>query len=139
VTDRKTILDKLAIVREHMARARARRPDAREAFDANAELQDALALNVLVAAQEASDIAMYITADEGWGLPGSYGEGFDLLARNQVIGAAQAHAMTQIAALRGRIAHGVAGKEPGTLWTELPAALATLDRYVEAIAKFVGV
>lgn len=135
MTDKTIIRDKLANMREHAGRARTRRPDDRGGFEANAELQDAVALSVLVAVQEACDIAMHITADEGWGLPGSFGEAFELLSRNDVIAVAHSRELAELAALRGRIAHGYAVKFPGRLWTEVPPCLDALDRYGEAIAK----
>ncbi|MDB4954803.1 MAG: hypothetical protein JWO36_2372 [Myxococcales bacterium] len=98
-------------------------------------MQDALALSFLVATQEANDIAMHLAADEGWGLPGSYAEAFDILARNGVITADHGRELASVAAVRNRIAHGYASVDPGRLWTELPDGLDALDRFVEAIAR----
>ena len=138
MTDHLIILKKLAMLREHAARVRRRRPVTRAAFEADVDVQDALALSFLVCVQEANDIAMHITADEGWGVPGSYAEAFDLLAKNAVVTQQHARELGGIAAVRNRIAHGYASVDPGRLWDELPAGLDALDRYVDAIARHVG-
>ena len=138
MTDHLILLKKLAMLREHASRVRRRRPASQAAFEADVDLQDALALSFLVAVQEANDIAMHIAADEGWGLPGSYAEGFEILARNSVITAEHARELGAVAAVRNRIAHGYASVDPGRLWTELPMGLAALDRFVDAIARLAG-
>ena len=135
MTDRLILLKKLAMLREHAARVRRRRPAARAAFEADIDVQDALALSFLVAVQEANDVAMHVAADEGWGLPGSYAEAFEILARNNVLTAEHARELGGVAAVRNRIAHGYASLDPGRLWSELPAGLDALDRFVEAIAR----
>lgn len=135
MTDRLILLKKLAMLREHAERVRRRRPASQAAFEADIEVQDALALSFLVAVQEANDIAMHIAADEGWGLPGSYAEAFEILARNNVITAEHARELAAVAAVRNRIAHGYASLDPGRLWSELPVGLGALDRYVEAVAR----
>lgn len=126
------------MLREHVARVRRRRPATREAFESNVDVQDAIALSFLVAAQEANDIALHLAADEGWGLPTSYAEAFDLLARNHVLTPEHARELAAVASVRNRIAHGYASIDPGRLWAELPAGLDALDRYVEAIARLAG-
>jgi uncharacterized protein YutE (UPF0331/DUF86 family) len=136
LTDRLVVLKKLAMLREHAARVRRRRPATREAFESNVDIQDAIALSFLVATQEANDIALHLAADEGWGLPSSYAEAFDLLARNHVLTPEHARELAAVASVRNRIAHGYASIDPGRLWAELPAGLDALDRYVEAIARF---
>jgi uncharacterized protein YutE (UPF0331/DUF86 family) len=135
LTDRLIILKKLAMLREHAARIRRRHPPTREAFESNVDVQDAIALSFLVAVQEANDIALHLAADEGWGLPSSYAEAFDLLARYQIVTPEHARELAAVAAVRNRIAHGYASIDPGRLWAELPAGLDALDRYVEAIAQ----
>ena len=135
MTDRLILLKKLAMLREHAARVRRRRPPTRAAFEADVDVQDALALSFLVAVQEANDVAMHVAADEGWGLPGSYAEAFEILARNNVLTAEHAHELGGVAAVRNRIAHGYASLDPGRLWSELPAGLDALDHFVEAIAR----
>jgi uncharacterized protein YutE (UPF0331/DUF86 family) len=132
MTDKLLLLRKLALLREHADRVRRRRSATEEAFEADVDTQDALALSLLVATQEAADIAMHLAADEGWGLPGSYAEAFDLLAKNGVITAGQG----AIAALRNRIAHGYASVDPKRLWREIPAGLDALDQFGRAIATF---
>lgn len=68
-----------------VARARARRPASPDQLRDDLLLQDALSMTLLVAVQEASDICFHIVADEAWGLPGSYAEGFELLAKHGVV------------------------------------------------------
>ena len=135
MTDRSIVLKKLAMLREHAARIRRRRPPTREVFESDVDIQDAVALSFLVAVQEANDIALHLAADESWGLPSSYAEAFDLLARNHVLTPEHARELAAVASVRNRIAHGYASVDPGRLWAELPAGLDALDRYVEAIAR----
>jgi uncharacterized protein YutE (UPF0331/DUF86 family) len=137
VTDPLLILRKLSLLREHLSRVRRRRPSTMEAFRHDVDLQDALAMSLLVATQEAVDIAMHIGADEGWGLPGSHAEAFELLARNGFIPPEHARELGRIAALRNRIAHGYASVDLDRLWAEIPAGLDSLDRFAEAVADHV--
>jgi uncharacterized protein YutE (UPF0331/DUF86 family) len=138
LTDRLVVLKKLAMLREHVSRVRRRRPTTREAFESNVDVQDAIALSFLVAAQESSDIALHLAADEGWGLPTSYADAFDLLGRNRVLTPEHARELAAVASVRSRIAHGYASIDPGRLWDELPAGLDALDTYVEVIARLAG-
>ncbi len=135
MTDLVIVLKKLAMVREHVARTRRRRSATAEEFERDVDVQDALALSLLVATQEAADIAMHVAADEGWGVAGSYAEAFELLARHGVITPEHARALAGVVAVRNRIAHGYASIDPGRVWAELPAGLDALERYVEAIAR----
>jgi len=93
-------------------------------------------MSLLVAVQEAVDVAMHITADEGWGLPASQTEAFDLLARNRVLSPEHAAELGRIVAVRNRIAHGYASADVERPWAEIPAGTDCLDRFAEAIALF---
>ncbi|MGH7899893.1 MAG: type VII toxin-antitoxin system HepT family RNase toxin [Candidatus Binatia bacterium] len=121
----------------HLGRAKRRRPETVEALRADVDLQDALALSLLVAIQEAVDLAFHIVADEGWGVPSSYAESFEILSRHGVIDAALAGDMAAASGLRNRIAHGYALLDVSRLWHEIPTGLAALERYAAAIARFV--
>jgi len=137
VTDTAVVLQKLASLTEHLGRAKRRRPATVEALRSDVDVQDALALSLLVAIQEAVDLAFHIVADEGWGVPSSYAESFEILARHGVIDAALASDMAGASGLRNRIAHGYASIDVSRLWTEMPTGLAALERYAVAIARFV--
>lgn len=138
MTDNLLVLRKLTILREHVARVRRRRPDDIESFRTDVDLQDAMAMSLLVAIQEALDIAMHLCADEGWGIPGSYAESFDILAAHAVIEPALAADLGRITAVRNRIAHGYVSIDAARLYAEVPAGLASLDRFAAAIARHVG-
>ncbi|HEY1691343.1 MAG TPA: DUF86 domain-containing protein [Polyangiaceae bacterium] len=137
MTDAELVIRKLAILGEHLVRARRRRPAAIETLRDDVDLQDSLSLSVLVAIQEAIDIAFHIVSDEGWGAPASYAESFEVLARRGVIEAPLAAALAAAAGLRNRLAHAYATLDIDRLWSELPAGLDALDRYAAAIARFV--
>ena len=104
MTDAEVVIRKLAVMREHVVRARRRRPASADALAADLDLQDALCMSLLVAIQEAIDIAFHISADEGWGVPSSNTEAFEILSRNGALSAQLAEAMGKAAALRNRIA-----------------------------------
>ena len=95
-------------------------------------------MSLLIAIQEATDIAFHVVSDEGWGVPSSYVEGFAILAQHGVIDAALSDDLARAVSVRHRIAHGYASVDVARLWAELPAGLDALDRYAAAIARFVG-
>ena len=93
-------------------------------------------MSLLVATQEAVDIALHIAADEGWGLAESYADAVERLAAHAVISDELAKSLRQVVAVRSRIAHGYASVDLDRLWSELPSGLDALDRYAAAIAAF---
>lgn len=130
------VLKELAILREHVARMRQRRPAQLADFESNSLLQDAVALSLLVAVQEAADIALHVASDEGWTVAGSFAEAFEVLVQHGVIDAELCRRMVGISAVRNRIAHGYASVDVARLWTELPVGIDALERYDDAIAQF---
>jgi uncharacterized protein YutE (UPF0331/DUF86 family) len=138
MTNRVLVLRKLALLRQRVAQARARRPASADALRSDDVLLDALALSVLIAVQEAIDIAFHMATDEGWGIPASYAESFDLLAKHAVLDPTLARAMTAAAGLRNRIAHAYATVDVDRLWGELPAGVDAIDQFAAAVARFLG-
>lgn len=138
MTDQELVLRKLTHLLEHVARVRRRRSEDPAEFAADVDAQDAAALSLLVAIQDAIDLALHISADSGWGVPGSYGEGFELMASRGVLDLRLAGELVQLAAVRNRIAHGYASVDVRRLWAEVPAGLATLEAFAAAIASWLG-
>lgn len=138
MTDALLVLRKLTLLREHVARARRRREGTLALFAADIDRQDAAAMSLLVATQEAVDVAMHIAAEKGWGVPASYAEAFELLSRHQVIADELARTLRTVVAVRNRIAHGYASLDVERIWTELPAGLDALDALAAAVAAWLG-
>lgn len=113
---------------------RRRRPDDIAAFRADTDLQDSIGMSLLVAIQNALDIALHMASDEGWGVPASYAESFGMLATHGVIDASLVASMANLATLRNRLAHGYGTVDMDRIWTELPPGLAALDAFASAIA-----
>jgi uncharacterized protein YutE (UPF0331/DUF86 family) len=134
VTDLALVAGKLQNLREHLARAHERRPTDLVDFSTDKILQDALAMSLLVALQEAVDIAFHMIADEGWGIARSYADGFSTLAEHGVLSAELAHELGNVARLRNRLTHGYATVDFERLWSETPAGLDTLERFAAAVA-----
>ena len=135
MTDPGLVLRKLAVLREYAERARQRRPDDVSALASDPMLEDALAMSLLVAIQQAVEICFHVVSDQGWGLPASYSEGFTMLAEHGVIDAQLAQSLARMAALRNRLVHGYASVQPERVWEELPPGFDALERYVAAIAR----
>ena len=138
MTNAALVLAKLTTLRDHVGRMERRRPSDASALRDDVDRLDALALSLLVALQEAADIALHVAADEGWGIASSYAESFDLLARHQLIDPDLARRMAGIAALRNRVAHGYGTIDAERLWREVPGGVETLRAYAAAIAEYLG-
>ena len=136
MTDPGLVLRRLAALQEQAARVRARYPGSPDSLAQDSVLADALAMSLLVAVQEAVDICFHIVADEGWGLPASYTDGFRALADHGIVDAELARQLGQLASLRNRLVHGYASVDLARLWQELPGGLEALARYGQAVARF---
>jgi uncharacterized protein YutE (UPF0331/DUF86 family) len=138
VTDRDLVLRKLTVLLEHVARVRRRRPDELPVFEADVDVQDATAMSLLVAIQEAIDVALHVASDSGWGVPASYAESFELLAQHGVVEPDLVRRLVRMAAVRNRIAHGYASIDLPRLWSEAPAGLEALESFAAAVAGWLG-
>jgi uncharacterized protein YutE (UPF0331/DUF86 family) len=138
VTDREVVLRKLTSIREHVARIRRRRAVELAVFKADVDRQDALSMSLLVAVQDALDVALHMAADEGWGVPASYAESFSLLAAHGVIDAPLSTDLARMATLRNRLAHGYATVDVERIWQEIPAGVDALDAFTGAIAAWLS-
>ena len=134
MTDKSVVVRKLTSLREHVTRMRRRRSDDLESFKLDIDRQDAIGMSLLVAVQDALDIALHMASDEGWGVAASYAEGFGMLASNGVIDPALAGALANLATLRNRLAHGYGTVDMARIWASLPNGLAALDAFAAAIA-----
>lgn len=135
MTDAELVVRKLAFLREHLTRMRDRRTDDIESLRRDAVLRDALALSVLVVVQEAIDIAFHICSDEGWGVPATYREAFELLAQHDVIDGTLAASLAGATHLRNRIAQGYASIDVDRLWSDVPTGVAAFESFAAAIAR----
>jgi uncharacterized protein YutE (UPF0331/DUF86 family) len=136
MTDVGLVLAKLQRLNQQISLVRARRPNSADVLATDLILRDALALALMVALQEAIDIAYHVVADEGWGVPDSHRAAFDMLAAHGVVSEDLARRLSGVASLRNRIAHGYASVEHARLWQELPEGLTALDEFKGAIARF---
>lgn len=135
MTNADLVARKLTTLREHLARIRRRRPATVEELRGDVDRLDALSLSLLVVVQEAVDIAYHVAGDEGWGVPASHREGFELLARHGVVDAALAAELATAAQVRNRIAHGYSTVDVERLWAEVPNGVATFERFAVAVAR----
>ena len=95
-------------------------------------------MSLLVAVQDALDIALHIASDEKLGVPASYADAFALLESRGVIDASLARQLAGMTALRNRIAHGYASVDMERLWSELPDGMDALERFSAAVAEYLG-
>jgi uncharacterized protein YutE (UPF0331/DUF86 family)/predicted nucleotidyltransferase len=135
-TDQDVVLRKVTSIREHVSRIRRRRAVDLAVFKADIDRQDALGMSLLVAVQDALDVALHIAADEGWGVPASYAESFGVLAAHGVIEGPLSADLARMATLRNRLAHGYATVDVEWIWNEIPAGIAALDAFTSAIGAW---
>jgi uncharacterized protein YutE (UPF0331/DUF86 family) len=138
VTDPDVLARKLTLLQDHVARLERRRPQHAKQLRDDSDLQDALAMSLLVAVQAALDIALHIASDSGWGVPGTYADAFQLLAARGGLDADVSQRLLRMATLRNRLAHGYATVDFERVWTELPDGISAFEQFAGYAAKWLG-
>jgi uncharacterized protein YutE (UPF0331/DUF86 family) len=126
---------KLAAIRTRTARVRELLPSTLERFLAERTEAEALILNLYLALQECSDLALHLVAEMGLGVPGESRAAFELLSRNLVIPPALARKLSAAVGLRNRIAHEYGGLDLSKVYAAARDDLGDLDAFADALAK----
>jgi uncharacterized protein YutE (UPF0331/DUF86 family) len=130
------------VARRHLARATTRleqaaalidRPVAR--FMDDMQGRDLASFYLLLAIQEAVDLAVHWVSDAGWPAPADAGSTFDLIADRGGIERDLAMRLRAAIGLRNRIAHSYADVDHARLHREFQEGADTLRRFFAAVAR----
>ncbi len=105
MSDRLRIERKIADLRARVARVRELLPATLDAFLDQRTQAEALILNLFLALQCASDLALHTVAERGLAVPGDARSAFDALARAGILEPRLARELAASVGLRNRIAH----------------------------------
>jgi uncharacterized protein YutE (UPF0331/DUF86 family) len=125
---------KVAAIRARTARVRELAPQTAEEFVAKRTEAEALILNLYLALQESSDLAMHMVADLGLGIPGEPRAAFEALARAGVISGQLARKLGGAVGLRNRIAHEYGELDLAKVHAAVRRDLGDLDQFAAAVA-----
>lgn len=101
-----SIVSRKAIsVEEHVRRIKELPSTSLDVFKKDTNSQDILLFNLTQAIQNCIDIAAHIVSDEGWGLPGTQSEIFDILADKGLISKDFAGRLISMVGFRNRVVH----------------------------------
>lgn len=130
------------VARRHLARATARLEQAAALIERPLEVflddepgRDLASFYLLLAVQEAVDMAAHWVSDAGWPSPADAGSTFDLIADRGGIDRELAARLRSAVGLRNRIAHGYEDLDHGRLHGEFAAGAAALRRFFAAVAE----
>jgi|HubBroStandDraft_3_1064219.scaffolds.fasta_scaffold24127_5 uncharacterized protein YutE (UPF0331/DUF86 family) len=136
---------KADVARQKIARGSARLGEAEaivsrplDEFLADPRERDLASFYLLLAIQEAIDLAAHWVADAGWSPPEDASSTFDLLASRGEIDRDLANGLRAAAGLRNRIAHGYSTLDHTRLHAEFSQGVTVLRRFLSAVAKAAG-
>lgn len=137
MTNRRIVLRKIETLRQHHKRLRDRLARRGRSPDAEGDLDDAIAMSLVVCVQEVIDIASHIATDDGFSTPESAAAAILSLASHRILPNETASTLATMVALRNRIAHGYSAVDAERIVAELPAGLEALDRFVVSILAYI--
>ena len=126
---------KVSAIRARTARVRELLPPTVEEFLANRMQAEALILNLFLALQECSDLALHLVAELGLGVPGEPRAAFEALVRSEVLPPSLARALSAAVGLRNRIAHEYGGLDLRRVYVAARDDLGALDAYADVLAR----
>jgi len=96
---------KIDRIEEHLRRIKAIPLMPLENFLKDTISQDVLLFNLIQAIQNCIDIATHVVSDEGWGMPGTQSETFEILGSKAVISKELVQKLIAMTGFRNRIIH----------------------------------
>lgn len=132
---RDVVLRKVTRARGHLAEAEPIFARELDVFLADRKERDLAMFYLFLAIQECLDLASHWIVDDDLPAADSYAESFRVLAERGRIDESLATSMAQAAGLRNLIVHGYASIEPERVREEARAGIATLRRFLAAVAQ----
>jgi uncharacterized protein YutE (UPF0331/DUF86 family)/predicted nucleotidyltransferase len=126
---------KVPEIRARGARVGELLPPTVQDFVAHRTEAEALILNLFLALQESSDLAMHVVADRALGVPGDARGAFDTLAKAGLVPAALAGRLAAAVGLRNRIAHEYGHLDLGLVYEAARDDRGDLDEFAAAVAE----
>lgn len=105
MVDRAVLAEKIAAIRDAVARIREVLPSSSEELAADRTRREVVVLNLFVALQESLGLATHWLADEGLDVPQAYAEVFRRLGERGALDPSLAARLAAAAGLRNLIAH----------------------------------
>jgi uncharacterized protein YutE (UPF0331/DUF86 family) len=105
MVDRQVLAEKIASVREAVARIREVLPAERAAFLADRTVREVVILNLFVALQDSMSLAAHWLSDAGLDVPQSYAQVFQRLGERGILAPDLAVRLAAASGLRNLVAH----------------------------------
>ena len=105
MVNRSIIFRKVSSIEEHLRRVKELPSISLDEFRKDTSAQDILLFNLTQAIQNCIDIAAHIVSDEGWGVPGTQSDMFEILAEKSVISEELAERLIAMVGFRNRVIH----------------------------------
>ncbi len=135
MVDKILLAKKLAAIRDATLRVRSVLPNEREAFEHDRTVREVVVLNLFVALQGCLDVASHWVSDEGWDVPSSYRELFELLSTHGVIEPTLAQRLVAASGFRNLIAHQYGALDWRRVFDIARDGTADLDAFCAALAS----
>jgi uncharacterized protein YutE (UPF0331/DUF86 family) len=135
VVDRAVLAEKIAAIRDAVARIREVLPSSSEELAADRTRREVVVLNLFVALQESLGLATHWLADEGLDVPQAYAEVFRRLGERGVLDPALAARLAAAAGLRNLIAHRYGALDWRRLHELATTRLEDLLAFCEVLAR----
>lgn len=136
VADQEIVRERCSRIRRYVIDLKAMADLSADAFRQNRERQYAV-LHALQLAIEASiEIGAHLCASDGFGVPASYAETFDLLEQNGVLDADLANALRAMARFRNRIVHLYREMDLNEVHRIVSERLGDFSHYLAAIERY---
>lgn len=138
MVDRTLLAKKMAAVLDATQRVRSILPAQVDDFERDRTVREVVVLNLFVALQGCLDLASHWVSDEGWDVPSSYRELFQLLATHAVIDAALAQRLVAASGFRNLVAHQYGALDWRRVYDIACVGPTDLDAFCAALASRAG-
>lgn len=126
---------KIADILERIGRVRSLLPPTPELFEANRTEAEALILNLYLALQGCSDLALHVLADHGVGVAADARAAYGLLADAGLVDRDLSRRLAAAVGLRNRIAHEYTRLDLGRVYAIARDELGDLEAFAAAMAR----
>jgi len=135
MVDRTILADKIASVRDAVARIREVLPPERDAFLADRTVREVVILNLFVALQECLSLAAHWLSDAGLDVPQSYAQVFLRLGERGVVAPDLAARLAAASGFRNLVAHRYGVLDSERIHEIASTRLDDLLAFCEALAR----